>query len=246
MHTSSFPRLFLLAVASMATVALHAREFTDLQGRKLDAELVSVAAGQATLKRTADNRLFTVPVASFSAPDQKLMNAFAAANLSYAFDVTYTKKKLDSIKQNFGATVQTTERWAYKMEMRNKQPMELQNLRVDYWLFRKEDGGRGAGAARVAASGSHKAESMKGSTIYTFETLPFELNKTKLEGNFIYADGSRPRSADTVGGIVLRVYDQSGREVFKYATEEDLYAAAAGRPRGSASNAGGTTVGRPK
>lgn len=239
MKTHTLASLCLIVAASLA----QAREFTDLQGRKLDAELMAVVAGQATLKRQADGRMFTVPVASFSQPDQKFMNDFAAANLNYAFDVTYTKKKLDSVTRRSVGEVHTTETWSYKVEMRNKQPMELQNLRVDYWLFRKEDEGRGKGSARVAASGSHKAESMRGSAIYAFETLPMELNKSKLEGNYIYIDGTRPRSADVMGGIVIRVFDPNNKEVFKFATEEDMYAAATGKTRGSDSN---SNVARPK
>ncbi|HEY1052112.1 MAG TPA: hypothetical protein VGE39_20215 [Prosthecobacter sp.] len=234
MKTHTLASLCLIVAATLA----QAREFTDLQGRKLDAELMSVAGGQATLKRQADGRMFTVPVASFSQADQKFMNEFAAANLSYAFDITYTKKKLDSVTRSSGPTKETVESWAYKLEMRNKQPVELQNLRVDYWLFRKADEGKGKGSARVATSGSHKAEAMKGSAIYAFETLPVELSKSKLEGNFIYIDGSRPRSQDVMGGIVIRVFDPNNKEVFKYATDEDLYAAAMGKTRGSDSNSG--------
>lgn len=239
MKTHSLACFCLIAAASLA----QAREFTDLQGRKLDAELVAVAAGQASLKRLADGRVFTVPVASFSEADQKFMNEFAAANLSYAFDVNYTKKKIDSVTRREVGEVYTTETWSYKVDLRNKQPMELKNLRVDYWLFRKEDEGRGKGNARVAASGSHKIESVKGSGLYGFDTLPMELNKRKLEGNFIYIDGTRPRSADVMGGIVIRVFDPNGKEVFKFATEEDMYAAATGKTRGSES-AG--NVARPK
>lgn len=233
MKTHSLACMCLIVAASVA----QAREFTDLQGRKLDAELVAVAGGQASLKRLADGRVFTVPVASFSEADQKFMNSFATANLSYAFDVTCTKKKLDSVTMRRNDEAHTTESWSYKVEMRNKQPVELQNLRVDYWLFRKEDAGRGVGNAKVATSGSHNAGSMKGSAVYSFETLPMDLSKRKLEGNFIYIDGTRPRSADVMGGVVVRVFDPSNREVFKYATDEALFAAATGKTRGSDSSA---------
>lgn len=233
MKTHIFASLCLVALTSVTS----AREFIDLQGRKLDAELISVAGGQASLKRNPDGRVFTVAVASFSEADQKFMNTFAATNVSYSFDVASTKKKIDSATSRRVGVVETTERWSYTVQMRNKQPTELQNLRIDYWLFRKEDEGRGKGNARVAASGTHKVESMKGATTYTFETLPMNLNKSKLEGNFIYYDGTRPRSADVMAGMVIRVFDPANREVFKYATDEELYAAAVGRPRGDASNA---------
>ena len=228
MKTTGLNVLCLLAVCALNCAA---REFTDLQGRKLEAEIVTVSGGQASLKRLADGRVFTVPVATFSVADQKFMNEFAAVNIKYVFDVSYTKKKLETMKRRANDELLTTERWSYKVELRNKQPVEIRNLRVDYWLFRKEDEGRGLGAARVATSGSYKLESVKGSAIHAFDTLPIDLNKRQLEGNFIYLDGTRPRSADAMGGIVLRIFDPNDKEVFKYTTDEGLLAAAVGKPR---------------
>ncbi|HRH97509.1 MAG TPA: hypothetical protein PLB55_16330 [Prosthecobacter sp.] len=236
MKTHALTILCLIAICNLNS---EAREFIDLQGRKLDAELVAVSGGQAALKRTADGRMFNVPVATFSAEDQKFMNEFAAANIKYVFDVSYTKKKLETMKRRANDELLTTERWSYKVELRNKQPVEIRNLRVDYWLFRKEDEGRGLGAARVATSGSYKLESVKGSAIHAFDTLPIDLNKRQLEGNFIYIDGTRPRSADAMGGIVLRIFDPNDKEVFKYTTDEGLMAAAAGKPKAAASTSPG-------
>jgi hypothetical protein len=91
----------------------------------------------------------------------------------------------------------------------------------------------------VATSGSHKLESVKGSAVHAFDTLPIDLNKRQLEGNFIYIDGTRPRSADTMGGIVLRIFDPNEKEVFKYATDEGLMAAAVGKPKSATSTSPG-------
>lgn len=225
---------------SFAVPVVSAREFTDPQGRKLEADIMSVSGANVTMKRT-DGRMFTVPATTFTAADQKFIQQWAAENVTYAFDVTYNKKKIDSKTQRSTGLVETIERWAYEVALRNKQPVELQNLRVDYWLFKKEDSGKGKGSARVATSGSHKMEAVKGSASYQFETLPIELYKSKLEGNFIYIDGTRPRSADVMGGLVVRVFAPNGREVYCYASDEDLKAAAVGKTRGGGSNSQSTT-----
>ncbi|MCB1275043.1 hypothetical protein [Prosthecobacter sp.] len=228
----------MLSLCVLAASALSAREFTDQQGRKLDAEVVAVAGDQVSLKRAADGRAFTVPVATFSAADQGFIKEWGLANQKYSFDVTYEKKKVDSTKKKFGAELMTTETWSYKIALRNRLPVEIQNLRVDYWVFKKEDQGKGKGTARVAASGSNKVDSLKGSGTHSFDSLPVSLNKTQLEGNFIYIDGTRPRFADAMGGLVVRVFDPKNREVFSYASDNNLLPAAAGQTRGSASNAG--------
>lgn len=226
----------ITSLCLIAATALSAREFTDLQGRKLEAELVSVAGGQAVLKRAADGRSFTVPVASFSAEDQKLMNEFAAANMNYKFEVKYTKKKLGETTQRSGPIVMEVERWAYKVDLRNVSSANVSDMRVDYWCFRKADEGQGQGSARVEASGSLKIENLAKNGLHQFETMPVEINKQKLEGNYIYIDGTRPRQSDSMGGIVLRVF-QGDREVYKFATKDDLFVAAVGKPSANGSNA---------
>ena len=233
MKTHLVLTLFVLAAA-----ALPAREFTDQQGRKLDAEVVAAAGGQVSLKRAADGRVFTVPVTTFSAADQEFLKEWGLANQKYSFDVSYEKKKVDSTKTRMGAEMMTTETWSYKIALRNRLPVEIRDLRVDYWLFKKEDQGKGKGGARIAASGSNKVESLKGSATHSFDSLPVSLNKTQLEGNFIYIDGTRPRFADAMGGLVVRVFDPKDREVFSYASDNNLLPAATGKTRGSASNTG--------
>ncbi|MEZ5385211.1 MAG: hypothetical protein R3F13_06830 [Prosthecobacter sp.] len=230
--------LLLIALFAFTGADLSAREFTDPQGRKLEAEITAAGGGQVTMKRASDGVVFTVPVTTFSPADQKYINQWALENQSYSFDVRYDKTKGETTKQKLSDELRTTEMWSYKIELRNKLPSEVSNLRVDYWLFKKEDQGRGKGAARVATSGSHKIESLKGSASHSFETLPIALHKSQLVGNVIYVDGTRARFADAMGGVVVRVFDPKNREVYCYASDEDLKPAAVGRTRGSTSKAG--------
>ena len=104
-------RALMLSLTVCAAANLSAREFTDSQGRKLEADIVSVAGDQVTLKRTADGRVFTLPVKTFNTDDQKAMTEFARANLRYAFDVKYTRTKLGKTKSRQGIMQYEKEEW---------------------------------------------------------------------------------------------------------------------------------------
>lgn len=215
----------------LALSGLSAREFTDTQGRKLDAEIVSVTGDMVALLRPGEKRPIGAKIALFSEADQKFIREWAESNIKYSFDVAYTKKKLSSTKDKSGPEEFTSETWSYQIDLKNRQPVELTDMRVDYWLFTKADEGKGKGTARVQTSGTTKLASIKGAGSTSFETSPVVLNKTALKGNFIYIDGTRPRFADAMGGIVIRVFDSKDREVYKYATDDNLLPAAVGKPR---------------
>ncbi len=235
MKTHALSSLCLLAFSASV---LNAREFTDAQGRKLDAELVSVSGNQATLKRASDGRTFTVATTAFSQADQKFMADFASSNVKYDFEVRYTKKKLGEVKQKRNNTTYETETWAYKVDLRNLSSGSVSDLRVDYWCFRREDGGKGRGAARMESSGSTKIEAIPRSASVTFDTSPVDINKQTLDGGFYYADGSKGQQADGMGGMVVRVF-KGDKEVFNFATKDDLLVAAVGKPKAAGSNATG-------
>jgi hypothetical protein len=69
----------LLACLLLASTShLSARTFTDIQGRKLEAEVVAVQQGQVRIKR-ADGQEFTLPVTTFSAADQAFLQQWKPA-----------------------------------------------------------------------------------------------------------------------------------------------------------------------
>lgn len=234
-------RFFIPVCVLLAATGLSAREFTDTQGRKLDAEIVSVTGDMVALLRPGEKRPIGAKIALFSVADQKFIREWAESNIKYSFDVAYSKKKLDVAKQRSGPETFITERWAYKIDLKNRVAAELSDLRVDYWIFTKSDDGKGKGTARLQTSGSTKIASVKSSSAATFETEPVEINKTQLDGGWRYMDGSNPRASDGMGGIVVRVFDKRDREVYKFATKDDLLAAAVGKPRSGGSNSGSTS-----
>lgn len=238
MKTHILASLCLLALVP----ALAAHEFTDLQGRKLDAEILAASGGQVMLKRTADGRTFNVAASSFIPADQKFISDWADANTKYSFDVTYTKKKLNSTKTKRGAVTHEEETWIYKINIRNRLPTAVGDLRVDYWCFRREDSGKGKGAARIETSGSSKVAMIAGSGTATVDTTEVILHKEELAGGYYWANGDSAIQSDGMGGLAIRIFDKNGREVTKWATKDDLLVAAVGKPQsnGSKSQFSGT------
>lgn len=220
---------------SVVTMSLPAHEFTDLQGRKLDAEILSAAVGQVTLKRATDGRTFNVAVTSFSAADQKFISDWADANTKYNFDVTYTKKKLNETSIKQGAVTHKDETWIYKINLRNRLPTAVGDLRVDYWCFRREDSGKGKGAARIETSGSSKVSTLLGSGQVTLDTTEINIHKSELAGGYYYIGGADAIQSDGMGGLVVRIFDKNDREVYKWSTKEDLLAAAVGKTQSNGS-----------
>lgn len=227
MKTHLIASLCLLAVVPV----LPAHEFTDSQGRKLDAEIIAAAGGQVMLKRVTDGRTFNVAASSFIAADQKIISNWADANTKYSFDVTYTKKKLNQTRTKRGAVTHEEETWIYKISIKNRQPTAVGDLRVDYWCFRREDSGKGKGAARIETSGSSKVAMVAGSGTATLDTTEIILHKEELAGGYYWANGDSAIQSDGMGGLAVRIFDKNGREVMKWATKDDLLVAAVGKPQ---------------
>jgi hypothetical protein len=222
----------LVIAATTLDTCAETREFTDVQGRKLEGEIIAVAGGQVQIKRAADAKLFALPVTQFSEADQKTFAAFAAANVKHSFDVKFAKSKLGETKIKTGDVARETERWAYKVALRNLSSVDADNVRIDYWLFRRIDNGNNKSAPRVDVTGSLKVENIRQAATYEFTTEPVELKKTKLDANFYYADGRKSKSSDSIGGLALRIF-KGDKEIYAFGTDKDLLGAA----KGSASSA---------
>ena len=231
MKTHILASLCLIA----SVTALPAHEFTDLQGRKLDAEIVAAGGGQVMLKRSADGRTFNVAASSFTAEDQKFISDWAEANMKYSFEVTYTKKKLNQTRTKRGPVTYEDETWNYKINIRNRLPTAVGDLRVDYWCFRREDSGKGKGTARLETSGSSKIATVTGSGSATVDTTEIVLHKQELSGGYYYANGDSAIQSDGMGGLAIRIFDKNDREVYKWATKDDLLVAAVGKPQSNGS-----------
>ena len=224
----------IIACLWCVSTSVFAREFVDTQGRKLDGELIAVSGGQATIKRTADGRLFQINPATLSPADQEFIAAFAAQNVRHDFEVKSTKTKLGKTKSKDGVVTVETEEWAYKLTLTNRSTGDVNALRVDYWLFRRDDDGKNKLPPRVQTSGRHEIASIRRGASQEIQTRSFTLTKEQLQADYYYQDCARNTRRDSAGGVALRIY-QGDKEVFAWGSDDDLLTLAKGDVETSAS-----------
>ena len=219
--------LALVFVVSNTGARAESREFTDKQGRKLQGEIIAVSGDQVQIKRSADAKLFALPIKQFVEEDQKAVALFAATNVKHNFEVKYAKTKLGKSKSKSDDVTLEAERWAYKIALRNLSAVDADDVRLDYWLFRRIDDGKIKSAPRVDSTGSLTIASIKKAATYEFTTEPVTLEKTQLDAGYYYLDGTKSKSADSMGGLALRIF-RGDKEIFSFGTDKDLLAAAKG------------------
>ncbi len=218
-------RLITLAAGiSLMATSLTGREFTDNQGRKVEGTVTAFVAGSVSLKREEDGRVFQFPMKLLSEADQKYVTEWILSNKKFDFDVKTTRKKLGSQKSSSGATEITREKWAYTFEMKNVSGVDCPAAEVSYWVFGRNDQGSGVGRPRLEARGNEKVEAVGNLRTTSITTNPIELTKTQLAAGYYYTDGTRPRTADRMGGIAIKV-KAMGKEIFAYESEDGLLAA---------------------
>jgi hypothetical protein len=229
MKSYSGAALLILQIFSCSSAMSQAesRIFTDNQGRKLEGEISAVAVGQVQIKRIPDGKLFALPIAQLSAEDQKVIAEYAANNAKFNFEVKYAKTKLGEKKSKSGDVAYEEEKWAYKVALRNLSSLDADDVRIDYWLFRRIDEGKGKSSPRVDTSGSVKSAQIKKAATYDFVTESVTLTKSTLDAGYYYTDGKKSKSADSVGGLAIRIF-KGTKEVYAFASDKDLLTAAQG------------------
>jgi len=81
-----------LLLCTLAT--LHARTWTDTQGRTLEADYVSANAAEVTLRRSADARTFVLPLTTLSATDREFISTQLASPAASDFNTLNTSLDL--------------------------------------------------------------------------------------------------------------------------------------------------------
>lgn len=217
----SYAPAFLFVLVVM-TAALPAREFTDLQGRKIDAEIISATNEQVTLKRTADGRALTANVSIFSAEDQNFIREYAAANVKYSFEVRHTKKKKDESKVDQGGVQGTLENWYYLLTFRNLSVVDAEGVTVNYAIYMKEAAENGRTPPREVASGTEKLETVRKNATGMIETKTVPIVRVRPKAGYVFRSGEGGKS-DQLAGFALK-FMKDGKEIFSYATNPDFIA----------------------
>lgn len=134
LSSHSFRTLQRVAIIILITICgtLPAREFADQSGRKLEAEMVSVTPAGAVVKKP-DGTKVTIPLSRLSEADRAWVLEWAERQITDAFEVRATMKKVangpsnKNMTRTDGGTYKVrvkssawTEDWRYDLRLVNK------------------------------------------------------------------------------------------------------------------------------
>ena len=98
---------------------------------------------------------------------------------------------------------------AYKINLINRLPSSISDVKVEYLIFcfRDEISGEKRSSGRVTRTkGSINLASLEGNAQKTLQTDPIQLRETKLRQGYIWSGGGSPKSKDRLEGIWIRFY----------------------------------------
>ena len=225
----SFAFAFLASAAAFAEV----QTLTDQQGRTIKADVISVQDGKVSVKRD-DGRTFDIPLSNLSEADQKRLKAWAAANPpklgSDAIVLQFSRGKFDSQKEsmNEGAVTAYKDFWGYSLTLANKSKQELADVRAEYILFVKQDGGPASsrdekepGMRKVKKTTKIDPIPLHGSVTVRTDTVASYRYVLSPGWSWAGAGGSSKPIKDSLYGMWLRIY--VGDElILEKITPEDL------------------------
>lgn len=216
---------FMLASLLLSGLSCFGATLTDTQGRSLEATLL-LRIGDKIKIQLANGQQFTIPIRSLDEGSQAKIEKWQADQIKKVkepFRISIStfrenKVKMDSIAENF----QTYDS-GYKVEVSNRTPMKLDELRFEYIILMEE--------AKIAArsnkdvrlhsiKGEEKIESLSQGRSVEFVTKTLPLKESKLKSNWTYGVG-RDNAVDELKGIWIKVYKGSTL-VYEYSRPSNL------------------------
>lgn len=215
MNRGTFSMALCLILAMGLTLIAGAdgmRQFTDHEGRSINAKLLRPYGIDRVELQREDGERFIVSPEVFSAEDQAYISNWLKQVILREQEVIrtsvltrYGRKQRDESSRGL-----LVERYPgyYRVTLENRSDLELGDLTVEYrcFAFKNEVGSMRRGEGRVIRSeGSHKVKSLPARGKIEFNTDEIELMDTTLRPGFVWADGGRGKSSDRMDGIWLRV-----------------------------------------
>jgi hypothetical protein len=206
---------------------------TDKQGRSIKADVLSVTADQAKIKRD-DGQTFDLALSALSDADQEKLKTWSAKSLPPgALTVEMSRAKFDTVKKNKdvkvtsgeifkdGMTI-TEEKWGYSVTISNRTPRPIENLRAEYRLFATVDSihvKEKQGLKKKSYETTIQAVPELGKT--TFRTETISAIKTKYNSNIVSSETGDSSSRETLFGVWMRIYSEDTL-VYEAAMPESL------------------------
>ena len=202
-------RFTLLSLFALWIGALHAEEprtFTDQFGRTIKAEVISVDANTAKVKRE-DGQVFDLPIEKLSEEDQAWLKNWKSPSASEAKPKVFTpvpgsvtisasRGKFDSDTAYQSAYSKATyEEWGFSVQLTNTTLYPIENLRMEYRIYGRLHGGsqqrEQRGVKAIETLGARKSAVFR---TKTFRVYRFRSNS----GAYTYKGG--------LDGIWARLY----------------------------------------
>ncbi len=238
----------LMALSFLVSIsASKAREFTNLEGQKMEAEIVSLA-GENVIFKKANGKKFRYALAKLIEGDQEYIRKWVAKNVKY--DITVTKCQetvVNKRRVSNDGVKRRVENRAYEVTVRNNGKTPLEGIVVCYKLFTELNdkyAGPGEDKKRISDRKEAKFElpSIPPRTEKTFTTASMVTGRTnssqikgdikyvanytiKLDGgNFHFYNGDQLVAQHSVGG-----HEDEGAPTPEYFRKLEEEAAAAAK-----------------
>ena len=210
----------LVCLLSLSFLKAEMREFQDPQGRKVMAELVSHdGVGMLTLK-LQNGTPFQKTANQFSVEDQAYIAEWlkrTPATVAYRFDIKAVADKLAGTRKNLGYKTVKNELWGYKVEIRNTARNPVQNLKVEYRVFVKDEAEGSYASSAIRGDGFHAGEAtvtgpLRYNGVGTFTTKEVPIDVV----DYRYSTNREDRHADSLRGLMLRIKDEQGKVIHEW------------------------------
>ncbi len=226
--TLSRVRLALLTLALSLSGLVHGeselREFSNSEGQTIMARLI--AADEKTAKIQMENgREVEAGITYFSQADQDYIAEWRKTNkpeITYQFEVDYTKKRRDRETRNEGNVEVTYENWYYEVEVENLSQVDLEGLELQYKIYKSvnadaaETRYRGEGLVRegpfLVRKGKVDLKPVAYLKSVSAETETMMISKSQLDPDYYYVDGDKSKKKDEIDGFWIKLF-HNGKEV---------------------------------
>lgn len=201
---------------TMTALKAAPRNFTSVDGKTVNAELVGANGLQATLK-LPDGRETVVPLNRLSAADQAFIAAWAGQNpqaIRYNFVVDTTKEKVGTKEGRAGVgSSKTTTTWLYHVKVTNRASQPVEGLKVRYQIHYSD--AEGKAKSSEFKSGAKDLPALKPGESASVDTETVDLISTRLDSGYVYRDGDPARQTDTLKGIAVTI-EHNGKSVHEF------------------------------
>ena len=181
----------------------------DIDGRLLEAKLVSATGDMITVERATDRKQFQVPLEKFHDVSQRYIRLWLDRDveaIDYSIGFVARKRLLDGSDYETAGRTLTTDKWVYDIELTNRTRNELEDAEIEFRVFYDDKVRFQRTAAYPGGGIAQDGESVDLPTLAynaraEFTTPAVELNTYRYDPT----KGDREYRRDQLVGVWLRV-----------------------------------------